>query len=61
MIPREFKKSSVRCNARGKSKINFIEADDFVRGTDLPEEDTLHTCGKIRFRITSPVNRILRQ
>lgn len=34
VIPKEFKSGKIRGNARGKSKINFVEADEFVRGTD---------------------------
>lgn len=35
VIPKELKSGKIRGNARGKSKINFVKADEFVRGTDL--------------------------
>lgn len=35
MIPKELESGKIRGNARAKSKINFVEVDEFVRGTDL--------------------------
>lgn len=59
MISKELESGKIRGNARSKSTINFVEADEFVRGTDLRGRYSMRA--RVHFAIASRASRTLRQ